>query len=415
VSPSTDIGGSRLLTALAALLALSGCGSGQSSSTNYTQPTSRQPSGRVAYVYVVSAGPNPGSAGVIYEYAVMSDYSVSPLPQASISAGIDPAAVVLAQGYVYVVNVGDGTISQYDIAADHTLTPMNPATVTNPGMHTLGVAPVAATVDPTGSFLYVTNAADDTVSQFSITVGGQLVPLTPSTVATGVDPVAIVDALVPDSTAAYYVVNSGAPGDTGTVSAYSSGENGTLMPLGSDPLAAGTNPTAIAINDISTNVYVMSNCDGADCTGSIRQFAVGSGGALTDTGVIATTGSHYDAVDMAISQPGPNSYAYVLSNATGASTNAGALWQYGVGSTGELTPASPPMLNVDAVAVAQTMQVGLLYVLTANSRANANAGSTGGNINVYGMGGDGAAILLAATKISVPHPVAIGIQALLPP
>jgi Lactonase, 7-bladed beta-propeller len=415
VSPSTDIGGSRLLTALAALLALSGCGSGQSSSTNYTQPTSRQPSGRVAYVYVVSAGPNPGSAGVIYEYAVMSDYSVSPLPQASISAGIDPAAVVLAQGYVYVVNVGDGTISQYDIAADHTLTPMNPATVTNPGMHTLGVAPVAATVDPTGSFLYVTNAADDTVSQFSITVGGQLVPLTPSTVATGVDPVAIVDALVPDSTAAYYVVNSGAPGDTGTVSAYSSGENGTLMPLGSDPLAAGTNPTAIAINDISTNVYVMSNCDGADCTGSIRQFAVGSGGALTDTGVIATTGSHYDAVDMAISQPGPNSYAYVLSNATGASTNAGALWQYGVGSTGELTPASPPMLNVGAVAVAQTMQVGLLYVLTANSRANANAGSTGGNINVYGMGGDGAAILLAATKISVPHPVAMGIQALLPP
>jgi hypothetical protein len=345
----------------------------------------------------------------------MSDYSVSPLPQASISAGIDPAAVVLAQGYVYVVNVGDGTISQYDIAADHTLTPMNPATVTNPGMHTLGVAPVAATVDPTGSFLYVTNAADDTVSQFSITVGGQLVPLTPSTVATGVDPVAIVDALVPDSTAAYYVVNSGAPGDTGTVSAYSSGENGTLMPLGSDPLAAGTNPTAIAINEISTNVYVMSNCDGAECTGSIRQFAVGSGGALTDTGVIATTGSHYDAVDMVISQPGPNSYAYVLSNATGASTNAGALWQYGVGSTGELTPASPPMLNVGAVAVAQTMQVGLLYVLTANSRANANTGSTGGNINVYGMGADGAATLLAATKISVPHPVAIGIQALLPP
>jgi uncharacterized lipoprotein YmbA len=42
VSPSTDIGGSRLLTALAALLALSGCGSGQSSSTNYTQPTSME-------------------------------------------------------------------------------------------------------------------------------------------------------------------------------------------------------------------------------------------------------------------------------------------------------------------------------------------------------------------------------------
>jgi hypothetical protein len=408
-----DIGGLRLFPALAALLALSGCGSGQSSSI--TQPTSTQPSGRVAYAYVASAGSNPGSAGVIYEYAVMSDYSVSPLPQVSIGAGIDPAAVVLAQGHAYVVNVGDGTISQYDVAADQSLTPMNPATVTNPGMHTLGVAPVAATIDPTGSFLYVTNAADDTVSQFSITGSGQLVPLTPSTVATGVDPVAIVDALVPDSTAAYYVVNSGAPGDTGTVSAYSSGENGALVPLGSDTPAAGTNPTAIAINDVSTNVYVMSNCDGAQCTGSIRQFAVGSDGALTDTGVIATTGSHYDAVGMAISQPGPNSYAYVLSNATGASTHTGALWQYGVGSTGALTPASPPMLNVGAVAVGQTMQVGLLYVLTANSGANANSGSTGGNINVYAMGADGGATLLGATKISVPHPLALAIQALLPP
>ena len=403
-----DIGALRLLpAALAALLALSGCGSDM-------QPTSTQPSGRIAYAYVASAGSNPGGAGAIYEYAVMSDYSISPLPQASIRAGIDPAAVVLAQGHMYVVNVGDGTISQYDIAADQTLTPMNPATVINPGMHSLGAAPVAATIDPTGSFLYVTNAADNTLSQFSITVGGQLLPLTPSTVATGVDPVAIVDALVPDSTAAYYVVNSGAPGGTGTVSVFSSGDNGTLMPLGPDTLAAGTNPTAIAINDVSTNVYVMSNCDGAECTGSIRQFAVGAGGALTDTGVIASTGSHYDAVDMVISQPGPNSYAYVLSNATGASTSAGALWQYGVGSTGELTLVSPPMLNVGAVAVAQTMQAGLLYVLTANSGANADTGSTGGNLNIYGVA-NGAASLLATAKISVPHPVAMGIQALLPP
>jgi hypothetical protein len=106
----------------------------------------------------------------------------------------------------------------------------------------------------------------------------------------------------------------------------------------------------------------------------------------------------------------------VLSNATGPSTNAGgALWQYGVESTGELTPASPPMLNVGAVAVAQSMQVGLLYVLTADSGANANSGSSGGNINVYGVGPEGTATLLAATKIGVPNPVAMGIQALLPP
>jgi predicted component of type VI protein secretion system len=55
----------RLFLALAALLALNGCGSG--SSTMDTQP-----SGRIAYAYVASAGSNPGSAGAIYEYAVMN-------------------------------------------------------------------------------------------------------------------------------------------------------------------------------------------------------------------------------------------------------------------------------------------------------------------------------------------------------
>jgi hypothetical protein len=412
VNSVSGIGGLRVLSVLTALLASSGCGSDQSGSAGDTQPTDTQPSG-IAYIYIASAGPEPGSVGAIYEYEVMSDDSLAPLPQLSISTGIDPAAVVVFQGHVYVVNAGDGTISQYDIEADQSLTPMNPATVTNAGMHTFGAAPVAATIGPSGSSLYVTNAADNTVSQFSISGQGQLAPLTPSSVATGLDPVAIAGALAPDSPASYYVVNSGAPGDTGSVSVYSSAEDGTLVPLGSDTLAAGTNPSAIAVNDISTNVYVMSNCDGAQCTGSIRQFAVGAGGALNDTGVIATTGNHYRTVDMVISQAGPSDYAYVLSNATGVGSNPGALWQYGVGSSGELSPASPPMLDVGAVAVAQALPPvgsGLLYVLTANSAA----GATGGNIEVYGVA-TGTATLLSTTKISVPHPVAMGIQILLHP
>ena len=60
------------------------------------------------------------------------------------------------------------------------------------------------------------------------------------------------------------------------------------------------------------------------------------------------------------------------------------------------------------------MQAGSLYVLTANSGADANSGSTGGNINVYGVA-NGAACLLASAKITVRHPAAMGVQALLPP
>jgi 6-phosphogluconolactonase (cycloisomerase 2 family) len=394
------MGGSRQLSALAALLALSACGSGESGSNTITQPA---PS---AYAYVASAGASPSSAGAIYEYGIISDSSVAPLPQSSISAGIYPAAVVIGQGHVYVVNVGDGTISQYNVASDGTLTPMNPATVTNSGMHTFGVAPAAATIDPTGSFLYVTNAADNTLSQFSIGSDGHLTPLTPSTVATGVDPVSIVVVPLADSTPGYYVVNSGATGDTGTVSLYSSGENGTLTPVDSDTVAAGTNPSAIAINSASSTVYVMSNCDGAQCTGSIRQFAVGASGALTDTGAMATTGSHYDAVNMVINQNGTN--AYVLSNAMGVDSNTGALWQFGVDRTGELSAASPPMLNIGSVAVAQVIQDDSLYVLTTNSGPSANTPSTAGNINFYSLGAGGVATLTATTKLSAPYPVTMG-------
>jgi hypothetical protein len=159
----------------------------------------------------------------------------------------------------------------------------------------------------------------------------------------------------------------------------------------------------------------MSNCDGAQCTGSIRQFAVGAGGALTDTGAIVTTGSHYDAVDMKLYQNGTSAYAYVLSNAMGVDSNAGALWQYGVGSTGELTAASPPMLNIGSVAVAQVLQDDSLYVLTSNSESSANTASTGGNINFYSLGAAGVATLTATTKLSAPYPVTMGVLILLPP
>jgi hypothetical protein len=394
-------GGSRRLLALAALLALSACGSGESGSST-TTPT---PS---AYAYVASAGAAPSSAGEIFEYGIFADFSMSPLSQASIGAGVYPAAVVIGQGHVYVVNVGDGTISQYNIGLDGTLTPMNPAAVTNPGMHTFGAAPAAATIDPTGSFLYVTNAADNTLSQFSIGSDGQLTSLTPSTVATGVDPVSIAVAQ-----GGYYVVNSGAAGDTGTVSLYSA-EDGALTLLDSDTVTAGINPSAIAVNSPSSAVYVMSSCAGAQCTGSIRQFAVGPDGGLTDTGAIATTGSN--ALNMAITEyDGANFYAYVLSNAAGGSSNAGTLWQYGVASAGQLTPASPPMLDIGPAAVAQVIRVDSLYVLTTNSGINGGAASAGGNMNFYSLGAGGAATLTAAAKVSAPSPIAMSIYFLLAP
>jgi 6-phosphogluconolactonase (cycloisomerase 2 family) len=406
VSASMTMGRSTPLLALAALLALSACGSGNGGSLKNVQP------GESAYAYVASAGDTASNAGAIYEYRFTGDNSsVAPLAQPSIGAGIYPAAVVVNQFHVYVVNVGDGTLSQYDVGSDGTLTPMSPATVANPGMHTFGAAPAATMIDPTGSFLYVTNAADNTLSQFSIG-GGGLTPLTPATVAAGVRPVSIALTLLADGTPIYYVVNAGAPGQPGTVSWYSSGRDGTLTPASINPVAAGMNPSAITIND--STVYVTSNCDGAQCSGSIRQFAVGEDGALTDTGAIATTGSHYDAVNIGINQEGTKAYAYVLSNAMAVDSETGALWQYDLASTGGLTAASPPMVDIGSAAVAQLLEQGTLYVLMTNSGVVADSSSTGGNINVYALGA-GAVTPAGSTKIAAPHPTAMGIMILLPP
>ncbi len=57
---------------------------------------------------------------------------------------------------------------------------MSPATVGT------GVTPRSITVDPTGSYAYVANFNDNTVSQYAISTGGALVPMSPAN--SGADP-----------------------------------------------------------------------------------------------------------------------------------------------------------------------------------------------------------------------------------
>lgn len=380
---------------------MGGCGSEDATGGGQSAP--------IGYAYVTSAGSTPDSRGAVYEYGIMVDGSVSPLAKASIGAGINPATVVVQDGCVYVVNVGDGTISQYYIEPDNTLAPMNPATVTNPGMQILSTAGTsAAAVDPTGQFLYVANTADDTVSQFSIGSDGQLTPLTPAALATGIQPISIVT-----SGSGVYVVNSGASGDLGSVSQFSEASNGALVPADAAPLAAGTNPTVIAFDSIYSTAYVVSNCDGAECLGSIRQFTVGTGGALTDTGSIVTTGSHYRATSMAIDQDGPN--AYLLSNEMGVDTLNGTLWHFQVGGTGALTADTPSPLPLQGVAVTQSIQRSTLYVLTTNSGVNASSPATGGSIIAYVEGSAGTLTLEATTALVAPYPASMAIRLQLEP
>jgi DNA-binding beta-propeller fold protein YncE len=405
----------RLITVLAfaGMVGVSGCGAG--AGTAAPPPVVNPP---VGFAYVTVTATSAGGAGAVYEYAVLDDGSVSPLAQVSVSAGVEPAAIALNQAdhHAYVVNVGDGTVSQYNIEADNSLTPMNPPTVINPGMKTFGVMPSAVILDHSGSFLYVANSGDGTLSQFSIGGSGQLTPLTPAAVPAGTEPVSIAVAGGP-SGGHVYVVNSGAgvPAAVGSVSQFSMGADGTLTPLNPATVAASASPVAIAIDQGIApfgTAFVMSDCGGSSCTGSITQFAVGAGGELTATGVVATTGDHYDAVGMVTDQSGAN--AYVLTNLMGVDTDNGALWQFSVGNTGELSTPNQPALSFGPEALAQALFGERLCVLTTNVAIGGN-GSSGANINCYTLGAGGLPTLAASTTLGAVHPVSMAVLLLLPP
>jgi 6-phosphogluconolactonase (cycloisomerase 2 family) len=372
----------------------------------------------VGFAYVTVMATSAGSVGSVYEYAVLEDGSVSPLAQVSVSAGVEPAAIALNQAdrHVYVVNAGDGTISQYNIEADNSLTPMNPPTVINPGMKTHGVMPSAVTLDFSGSFLYVANSGDDTLSQFSIGSGGRLTPLTPATVPASTQPVSIAVTGGP-SGGHVYAVNSGAgvPAGVGSVSQFSMGADGTLTPLNPATVSTSASPVAIAIDQGIApfgTAFVMSDCDGSSCTGLITQFAVGADGELSATGVVATTGSHYDAVGMVTDQSGAN--AYVLTNLMGVDTDNGALWHFSVGNTGALSTPNQPTLSIGPEALAQALFGDRLCVLTTNVAIGGN-GSSGGSINCYTLGAGGLPTLAASTTLAAVHPVSMAMLFLLPP
>jgi DNA-binding beta-propeller fold protein YncE len=403
----------RLIRALpfAVLVGVCGCGSGTVAPPPIANPA-------VGFAYVTVAATSAGGIGSVYEYSVLEDGSIAPLPQVSVSAGVEPAAIALDQAgrHLYVVNVGDGTISQFTIAADNSLVPMNPATIINPGMKTLGAMPSAAVLDFGGSFLYVANSGDATLSQFGIDSGGQLTPLTPSTVATGTEPMSIVVTAGP-SAGHVYVANSNisVPTGMGSVSQFSMGADGALTPLNPATVSAGARPVAIAIDQAVApfgTAFVMSDCDGPTCTGSITPFSVGAGGELTATGSVATTGTHYNAVDMVTDQSGN---AYVLTNLMGVDTDQGALWQFGVGNAGALSmPPNQPTLDFGATALAQALFESRLCVLTSNVGADGNSGS-GGSISCYTLGAGGLPTLAASTMLATPRPISMAVLFLLPP
>jgi 6-phosphogluconolactonase (cycloisomerase 2 family) len=223
------------------------------------------PSGN--YVYVANFGGNTTpNSNTVSEFVIGQNGELSPNPaQPTVIAGNAPAAVAItsANGYAYVANLGDNSISQYTIS-NGVLTPIATApTVTGGGLN----QPNYIAVDPSGQYVYVPNLNGTTVNQYSIGPGGALAPLTPPIATTGSKPRYI--AFDSTATGTYaYTADSFAD----QISQFKI-VGGVLTPLTPPNVSTGvgSNPNGLTIDATGKYLYVADRGGTFD---AISQFSI---------------------------------------------------------------------------------------------------------------------------------------------
>ncbi len=313
------------------------------------------------YAYVVNFG-----AGTVSQFLVGSDGTLTALSPATVTTGANgntPTAIAVSPdySYVYVTNYTDGTVSQYSIAPGGVLTPLAsvPGTVpyfsgTVPTGRTMMPGPAAIAVDPNGKYVFVLNATEATITEFSIGTMGELTPLAttlaastlptttqltaPATITPGTQPPVLAGQIAVDPIGRFLFVTSPV---SNTITQYSiDATTGALTVSPAARLMTGTTPIGIAINPASSDLYVANS--GA---GDLSQFSLSSAGLgpLTPSTVM-TDGANPSFV--AIDPTGK--YLYESDNYAGLT---GTISQYTIGTTGALT-----LMSVNSVGAGNSPQ-----------------------------------------------------------
>jgi YVTN family beta-propeller protein len=197
----------------------------QAAETNPVQVT-LSPDGRSAYAT------NSRSA-TVSQYTVAADGSLSPKTPSSVPSGPTPVGIAVSPdgANAYVADQAtSGSIAQFSIAANGTLSPLRPALVAT-GSLPEGVLATAGGV-------YVANLGDDTISQYDALSGGALRAKPAGPVASPASPFGL--ALAPGGRS-LYVAGFGAA----AVGQYDIGSDGALSAKTSSSVGAGFRPIAV--------------------------------------------------------------------------------------------------------------------------------------------------------------------------
>jgi 6-phosphogluconolactonase (cycloisomerase 2 family) len=276
------------------------------------------------YAYVVNNGSNSVS-----QYSIDASGILSPLSVATVATGNSPQSITVdpSNKYVYVTNLADNTISQYVIQSDGALAPNTPATVAT------GLGPWAVAVSPSGAWAYVVNSADNSISQYSVNASGALVATANAPVATGTEPWNVT--LSPNGKYVYVANHGNAPPGGMTISQYSvDATTGALTPLNPATLpTAFPYPGGITVDPTSSYAY-LSNIDG----NTVSEYGIGADGTLSSLNP-ASVATGTEPVFLAFDPTGK--YAYVANYTVDFSSATGTVSQYAVGTGGQLTALTP--------------------------------------------------------------------------
>jgi DNA-binding beta-propeller fold protein YncE len=308
-----------------------------------------------------------------------------------VSAALTAVAVVLAGAvsahaatYVYVTSARDNQVSQFGVGSGGMLSPLTPpgATVSRP---TSGVA-----VSPNGRWVYVTTGAG--LAQFDLAQGGLLTPMTPAAVPV-LGAVSVVAS--PDRHSVYVLSEQGA------ISQFSVGADGTLSPkspasvLLSPPLPAAL--SALAVSPDGRSVYAVNSGTAANNSNLIYQFDVGTNGTLSPKSPATVTAGERPS-GVAVS---PDGHTVYVTNSASDTVS-----EFGVSATGALTLEGAVGTGDAPAGLAISPDGGSLYVTNFGDLV-----AGGGSVSQYDVAPDGT--LSPKQPFSVPagrNPEGVGVS-----